>query len=348
MLKAVEWKQQILTVVDQTKLPGKITKLQIRTPLHIVDAIKTRKVGGASALGVLAAFGVYLGIKQPPLAKTYDKLIQQIDKICALLIKSQPTSMNMVWALERMKRCARNNRDHKLDTLRDILLREATAILKEDGQVTQTIAGLGVDLIRDGDTILTCGNTGALSSAGRGTALGIIIEAANSRQDLQVVVCETRPGLHGSRQVALELKQAKVPFQLIADNMAAHMMKKGMIDVALAGADRISMNGDVAAEIGTYGLAMLAYHHSLSFYIAAPVSTFDRNLFSGDLIPIEERKPDDVISCHGKPISVPGVKAYYPAFDVTPHKYVSALITELGIIRAPFDQNLKNLFSTLV
>ena len=348
MLKAVEWKQHRLFILDQAKLPSRVAKIPCRSPLQVAEAIRSRRLCGASALGVAAGFAVYLGVIQKPMAKTHDKLVQQIKKNSELLAKSQPTSMNLLWALERMKRCAQNNRDHKLNTLRDILLREALNIQREEDKVTRTIAGFGPEMLRDGDTILTCGNTGSLSSGSVGTALGMIKAAAASRRDLYVLVCETRPGLYGARQTALELKQAKIPFQLITDNMAAYLMKKGMIDVLLVGAERITMNGDVAAEIGTYNLALLAYYHSLSCYVAAPVSSFDRNLPSGDLVPIEERRPEELLWCNGKPITPLAVKAYYPAFDITPHKYISALITELGVVRAPYDQNLKNLLATMV
>ncbi|MEW6515699.1 MAG: S-methyl-5-thioribose-1-phosphate isomerase [candidate division FCPU426 bacterium] len=347
MLKAVEWKQHRLFIVDQSKLPARVTKTPCRSAQQVVEAIRSRRLCGASALGVAAGFAVYLGVIQKPMAKTHDKLLQQINKLCELLAKSQPTSMNLLWALERMKRCAQNNRDHKLNTLRDILLREALNIQREEDKVTKAISGYGPEMIRDGDTILTCGNTGALSSGGSGTALGMIKEASAARRDLHVLLCESRPGLYGARQAAMELKQAKIPFQLITDNMAAYLMKKGMIDVLLVGAERITMNGDVAAEIGTYSLALSAYYHNLSCYVAAPVSAFDRNLLTGDLVPIEERHPEELFWCNGKSGAKSTIKAFYPAFDVTPHKYISALITELGVVRAPYDQNLRNLLATM-
>jgi methylthioribose-1-phosphate isomerase len=347
MLRAIEWKQQKLMAVDQSKLPGKAMKIQCKNPKQIAELIATQKVHGSGVWSVLAAFAVYLGVKTPPLAKNYDKLMQQVESICTLISKVQPMSMNISWALERMRRCARNNRDHKLITLRDILLREAVSILKEEDKASKSVATVGADLIREGDTILTYGNTGALSSVGCGTALGMIIEAASKFEDVHVFVCETRPSFRGTRQAALELKHAKIPFQIITDNMVAHMMKKGMIDIAVVGADRVAMNGDVAAEIGTYGLASLAYQHNVSFYVAASVATFDRNLFSGELMPIPERKPNEILTVNGKSLAAPGVKAYNPAFDITPQKYISALVCDLGVIRAPYDQNLRNLFSNL-
>ncbi len=348
MIKAIEWKQNRLFIVDQTKLPGKLVKFECKTPQQVAEAIVSMKVRGAPAIGVVAAFGVYLGIKKPPLAKTFEQLLSQVEKLCVMLGKTRPTAINLFWALDRMKRCAQNNRDHKLSTLRDILLREAMNIMKEDERVTKNIASLGAELIRDEDTIMTHCNAGALATAGVGTALGVVVEAARKHSDIKALVGETRPRLQGARLTAWELKQAKVPFHLITDNMAAYFMKKGMISVVIVGADRVAMNGDVANKIGTYGLAMLAYHHNIPFYVAAPVSTFDRTLLTGELIPIEERNPEEVTMINDKPISVPGVKALNPAFDVTPHRYISAIITELGIVRAPFDQNLKNLFANLV
>ncbi len=348
MVKSVEWKKNKLILIDQTKLPGKLVKLECRTPLQVAEAIQTMKVRGAPAIGVAAAFGAYLGIRQPPLAKTFDVLWKQLEKTSALLAKTRPTAMNLFWALERIRRCAQNNRDHKLPTLRDIILREALSIWREDERVTRKISELGAELLREGDTVMTHCNAGALATAGVGTALGIIVEGARRHKDIQVLVGETRPRLQGARLTAWELKQAKVPFHLITDNMAGYFMKTGKINVVVVGADRIALNGDVANKIGTYSLAMLAYHHGIPFYVAAPVSTFDRNLLTGEFIPIEERRPDEVTLINGKPISLPKVKAFNPAFDVTPHKYISALITELGIVRAPYDQNLRNLFATLV
>jgi methylthioribose-1-phosphate isomerase len=346
-VKAIEWKQNRLVLIDQTKLPGKLVKLECRTAQQVADAIRGMKVRGAPAIGVAAAFGVFLGVRRP-LPSNFDKLWAQLERTAALLAKTRPTAVNLSWALERMRRCAQNNRDHRIPTLRDILLREALNILREDEQVCRKIAELGTELVRDGDVVMTHCNAGSLATAGVGTALGIVTESAKRRKDIRVLVGETRPRLQGARLTAWELKQAHVPFHLITDNMAAHFMRKGLIKVVVVGADRVAMNGDVANKIGTYGLAILAYAHNIPFYVAAPVSTFDRTLASGELIPIEERDPREVTEINGKPISIAGAKALNPAFDVTPHKYLSAIITELGVVRAPFDQNLRNLFANLV
>jgi len=348
MLKAIEWKQHKLFITDQTKLPERVVRVPCRTPQHIADAIRGLKICGASAIGVAAAFAVYLGVKTPPMAKNYPKLLAQILKTTELLKSLRCSDMNLYWALDRMRHCAENNRDHKLSTLRDILLREAMNILKEDEKTSRTISLLGSDLLRSGDSVLTYGNAGALASAGMGSALGMLAQAAAKHQDFQVLVAENRPYLHGARLTALELKAAKIPFKLITDNAAAFLMRQGRVHVVVVGARRIAMNGDVVGDIGTYGLAMLAYHHNIPFYVAAPVSSFDRGLHTADHVVLGERKAEEIIAIHGKPISVTGVKALNPVCDVTPHKYISALISDLGVVRAPYDQNLRNLFSTLI
>ncbi|MCK5218191.1 S-methyl-5-thioribose-1-phosphate isomerase [bacterium] len=347
MLKAIEWKQHKLFVVDLNKLPQKAVKLQCRNPQQIAEAITTMKVQGASALGIAAAFGVYLAVKTPPLAKTYDQLQAQIEQAVVLLNQTRPAAASLFWALERMKNCARNNRDHKLPTLRDILLREAISILKEDEKAHKIISGLGAEMLRDSDQVLTYGNVGALSAAGPGGPLGVITESLAGQKKIRVLVCETRPRLQGARLAALELKQARVNFHLITDNMAAYFMQKGQIDVVIVGADRIVLNGDAVGTMGSYGLAMLAYYHNLPFYITAPVCVFERKSFNQDFVPLTERSPEEVTGLNGKSISLPKVKAYNPAFDIIPHKYISAIITELGVIRAPYDQNLRDLFFSL-
>jgi methylthioribose-1-phosphate isomerase len=347
MLKAIEWKQQKLFVVDLNKLPQKIVKLQCRNPRQIAEAITTMKIQGATAPGIAAAFGVYLAVKTPPLAKNYAKLLAQIEKTVVLLSRTRPEAVSLFWALERMKRCARNNRDHKLPTLRDMLLREAVSILKEDEKAHKIISGLGAEMFRDGDQVLTYGNAGALSVAGPGGPLGVITESLAGKKNIRVLVCETRPRLQGARLTALEMKQARIDFHLITDNMAAHFMQKGLINVVIVGADRIALNGDAVGTMGSYGLAMLAYYHNLPFYITAPICVFDRISFNQDFISLTERSPEEVTNLNGRPISLPKVKAFNPAFDIIPHKYISAIITELGVIRAPYDQNLRDLFSPL-
>lgn len=343
MLKAVEWKQKKLFVIDQTKLPGSMLKIQLRTVAQVMDAIQQRKVRGSSLLGSIAAFAVYLAVKQTPLAKNFEDLLKDVEKVSTRILKLQPISMDIEWALAGMKHCVLNHRDYKLSTLRDIILREAVNILKAYEAAGKTMVENSLELIRDGDCVLTYGNAGALSAPGSGSALGIIIQAA-AKKNISVIVPETRPLMEGARLTAVELKHAKIPFQLIADNASASLMKEGIINIVMIGARRIAMNGDIAATIGTYGLAMQAYQHRIPVYVAAPASTFDCALISGESIAMEKRKTDELLKWNNKPISIPGVKALNPAFDLTPHKYISALITDLGIIRAPYDQNLKNLF----
>lgn len=347
MLRAVEWRQQKLYYIDQTKLPAKLVKVGCQTSAQILDALVRRKIRGASAVGIASAFGAYLEIKRGPLPKNFEKFYALLEKSCRLFTKALPESLGAEWAVERMLRCARNHRDHKLSTQRDILQKEAAAILREDEKACQAIAAAGVELLRENDMVLTLGNAGALSSGGIGPVQGILSQSQKKFREFQVLLCETRPALQGARLTALELKHDKIPFQIITESMAAHFMGIGRVQAVLLGAHRVSMSGDVTATMGTYGLAMLAYHHRLPVYIAAPVSAFERQGASGTSHPGLERDVNEVLSWQGKPVSVPGAKALNPAFDLTPHKYISALVTELGIVRAPFDLNLKQLFSTL-
>ncbi len=346
MPKALEWKQQKLFILDQSKLPATVIKVQLRSLSQILDAIKLKKVSGNALVGALAAFGIYYAVKQPPLAKTFDKLRQEVEKVSNQFLKLSPMSRDLEWALERMKRCVLNNRDHKLNTLRDLVLREAVKVLKDFEDAGKSIVDNGQELIREGDTILTYGHAGSFSSIGAGSALAVIAKAKSSK-NVTVIVPETRPLLEGSRLTALELKQSKVPFYLVSDNALGHLMKSGQINIVMVGAYRIAMNGDVVAPVGTYSLAMLAYHHQIPVYIIAPTTTFDRTLVSAEPVLLQEHSPESILKWQNKAISIPGAKVIAPAFDKTEHKYISALITDLGIIRAPYDQNLNNLFSTL-
>lgn len=344
MLKAVEWKQKQLFIIDQSKLPGTISKIQLRSVTQAMDAIQMRKVKGGPVLAVLAAFIIYLTVKQPPLAKNFNQLVKETEKITAKLLKLLPTSMDVQAALFRMERCLFNHRDYKLNTLRDILAREAGLILKAYEQAGQTLLQHGQALIRADDCILTCGNPGSLSVPGGGSVLDIIARAGREK-NISVMIPETRPYLDGSRLTTLELKQAKVPFTLVSDSAIAHLMQSGQIDIVMVGAERIAMNGDIVAGIGTYGLAMLAYHHRIPVYVCAATTTFDRSLMSGESVTIETLKPELLLKWMNKPVTKPGCKAMVPAYDLTPHKYISALITDLGIVRAPFEQNLSHQFN---
>jgi methylthioribose-1-phosphate isomerase len=346
MAKALEWKQQKLFIIDQSKLPAASVKVQLRSLVQIMEAIKQKKANGNALVGVLAAFGIYYAVKQPPLANSFEKLRQEVEKISAQFLKLSPVAMDLEWVLERMKRCILNNRDHKLNTLRDLVLREAVKISKEFEEAGKSIVDFSQELIREGDSILTYGHAGSYSSVGAAHPLAVIARAKSSKT-ISVIVPETRPMLEGARLTALELKQARVPFHLVCDNAVGHLMKDGRVNIVMVSAYRIAMNGDVIAPVGTYSLAMLAYHHQIPLYVVAPTTSFDRTLISAEPVLLADYNPDQILKWQNKPVSVPGVKVLAPAFDNTEHKYISALVTDLGIVRAPYDQKLNNLLSTL-
>jgi len=293
-------------------------------------------VRGAPAIGVAAGYGMAQAVLAST-AKAPEGLIQDMQKAGAYLKSTRPTAVNLAWAVDRMLAVARRMRDRKLAGLKVLLVEEAQAIEQEDVRLCEGIAEHGSALIRDGDQILTHCNTGALATAGIGTALGCVTSAAKQGKKLHVWVDETRPYLQGARLTALELKDAHIPCTLITDNTAAALMAAGKVNLVIVGADRVTAEGDVANKIGTYGLAVLAKHHGLPFYVAAPTNTVDLSLQSGSQIPIEERSADEVLFVQGKSIAPKGTKALHLAFDVTPHTLISAIVTEKGVARAPYE-----------
>jgi methylthioribose-1-phosphate isomerase len=276
-------------------------------------------------------------------AKGADGLRQDLAKAGAYLKATRPTAVNLAWAVDRALEAARANKELKVEALKARVVAEAVAIEQEDVRLCSGMAAHGSALLRDGDQVLTHCNTGALATAGVGTALGCVITAHKQGKKLHVWVDETRPYLQGARLTALELHEAKVPHTLITDSTAATLMAQGRVNVVIVGADRITAQGDVANKIGTYGLAVLAKHHGIPFYVVAPSSTVDLSLVSGKDIPIEERSADEVLFVLGKPIAPKGTKALHLGFDVTPHHLISAIITEKGVARAPFDLTLAEL-----
>lgn len=339
-------------MIDQRKLPDEEAYVTCSTYEDVADAIKKMVIRGAPAIGVAAAMGVALGglsIK----TDNSDEFCKKIDKICDYLFKTRPTAVNLSWALERMKRVLRENvgavrlpADDLLEgepPLQKILVEEAQKIYDEDIETNKQIGKNGESLLQNGDRVLTHCNAGALATAGYGTALGVLYTAAEKGKKLSVYANETRPFLQGARLTAWELKKNNIPVTLITDNMAGWIMKKGEISKVIVGADRIAANGDVANKIGTYSVAILANKHNIPFYVAAPVSTIDLNIKTGDDIPIEERSEEEVTHIKGKRIAPAGIKVKNPAFDVTPHNLVTAIITEKGIIEKPFGKNLKRL-----
>ncbi len=340
----IKWSSGKIQILDQTRLPFKKVVINCRRYGDVVKAIKEMKVRGAPLIAITAAYGIAMAGRQVKV-KNYDKFASTMNAILEAFRKVRPTAVNLGWAVDRMKKCIEANPKRRVDLIKDLLLKEAQAMEKEDIQNNQTMAKLGTEFIREGDTILTLCNTGALATGGLGTALGVIKTAHQEGKKIKVLACETRPYLQGSRLTAWELKLARIPFNLITDSMAGHFMQRKQVNVVVVGADRIAANGDVANKIGTYMLAILAWENRLPFYVVAPTGTLDLNVPSGDKIPIEERDSEEVTTVMGVPIAPPGVKALNPAFDITPSRYVSAIITEKGVVRAPYVETLKALMT---
>ena len=337
MLPTITWDDDKVILIDQRVLPADEVYLECLDYLQVAEAIEDMAIRGAPAIGVAAAYGVALGVLE---VEESDDLAQKLDHILTRLGDTRPTARNLFWALERMKKIFDNNKHLALTELKQRLVQEAKNIDNEDVETNKKIGFWGRELIQDGQNILTHCNAGALATAGYGTALGVIRAASEQGKKIRVVVDETRPFLQGARLTCWELNREAIPVVLITDNMAGYLMKKGQISAVITGADRIAQNGDTANKIGTYSVAVLAHENGLPFYVAAPLSTIDFCLTDGDAIPIEERDPEEVKHIGGQCITVPDIEVYNPAFDVTPAKYIAAIITEKGVANPPFGQNL--------
>jgi methylthioribose-1-phosphate isomerase len=347
MVTAIEWTGERLRLLDQTRLPAETRWVEARTADEVADAIRTMVVRGAPAIGVAAAFGVALWAQGLARAGTprldAAAFAQAFLPVRARLAATRPTAVNLFWALDRMSRAVRDAQPLAPAARADRLAAEARAILDEDLAANRRMGRLGAELIPDGARILTHCNAGALATAGYGTALGVIRAAHEAGKRIEVLADETRPFLQGARLTTWELREDGIPVTLVTDNMAGHLMQRRRVDLVIVGADRIAANGDVANKIGTYGLAVLAKEHRLPFYVAAPVSTFDLSLVSGEEIPIEERDPREVTMLAGRPIAPEGIPALHPAFDVTPARLVTAIITEAGLAKPPTPERLREL-----
>jgi methylthioribose-1-phosphate isomerase len=337
-MKAIQWLGDRVKVLDQTKLPHKEVYLETSRYQDVASAIAGLKIRGAPAIGVAGGYGVALGALKIK-AKTRGDFLKKLRPVTRAIATTRPTARNLFRALERMQKAAESAKD--VEQIKQALVSEAVKIHSEETEATRKLSQLGAGLIKDGSSILTHCNTGPLATAGYGTALGIIIKAGEQGKKIKVLATETRPLLQGARITAWELKKAKVPFTLITDSMAGYFMGKGEVDYVIVGADRIALNGDTANKIGTYSLAVLAKEHNIPFYVAAPTTTFDLSLASGEEIPIEERSPDEVTRIQGVALAPAGIKAANPAFDVTPHRYITAIITESGIIREPYGEGVR-------
>jgi len=336
-VNTIAWTEEGVVMIDQTRLPRETVYVTCRTYLEVADAIRNMVIRGAPAIGVAAAMGVALG------ALHSTDLEHDIPLICETLARTRPTAVNLFWALDRMKAVYESVRHATPQEIRARLVAEAKKIREEDIAINEAIGRNGAPLIPEGKSVLTHCNAGALATAGFGTALGVIRAAVQEGKKIHVFVDETRPFLQGARLTAWELQRDGIETTLITDNMAGHFLKSGRIGCVIVGADRIAANGDVANKIGTYSVAVLAKENGVPFYVAAPISTLDLTLPSGDHIPIEERAPKEVTHIHGFPIAPEHIHAANPAFDVTPHRYVSAIITERGVARAPYHETLRRL-----
>jgi len=330
MIPTVEWKDGIVRMLDQTKLPLEVVYNDCKDYQTVARGIKELWVRGAPAIGVSAAMGLALGARQVS-ATTFDEFWPKFEEICANMAATRPTAVNLFWAIERVKKFVRDHKDRGLDDIRHLLVEESQRMLDEDIATNKKLGSYGAAFVSDEDNIITHCNAGAIATAGYGTAEGVMRAAVEQGKKIHVYVDETRPVLQGARLTAWELMQENIPCTLITDNMAGYFMYRDMIDLAIVGADRIAANGDVANKIGTYSLAVLCKEHGIPFYVAAPLSTVDFNMESGALIPIEERDTSEVTHVFGKvQIAPDGVKAANPAFDVTPARYITAIITEKG------------------
>jgi methylthioribose-1-phosphate isomerase len=335
----IEWLDGKLRILDQSKLPRQQVFVDLSDYRDVVLAIKEMRIRGAPAIGVAAAYGIALGASGIK-TESNDEFLAQLNQVMEVFAVSRPTAVNLFQAITRMKKAARGD---KLTEIRKSLVREAKRIHQEEISATKKLSRLGAELIRDGFTLLTHCNAGPLATAGYGTASGIIKAAQDQGKRISVFVTETRPLLQGARLTTFELMQENIPVTLITDSMAGYFMRQKKVDCVIVGADRIAANGDVANKIGTYTLAVLAKGNRIPFYVAAPTSTIDLSLSSGAKIPIEVRSPEEVTHIQGVPIAPEGIRAANPAFDITPHGYVTAIITERGIIRAPYTKEMKKM-----
>jgi methylthioribose-1-phosphate isomerase len=333
MIETIQWTGEGVVMIDQTRLPAEESYVTCKTYMEVADAIRTMVIRGAPAIGVAAAMGIALGVAEGA----------PFEAVCAELASTRPTAVNLFWGIKRMKRLYCSIGHLPLDQIRDRMVAEAKLIREEDIEINRAIGRHGAPLVPDGRTVLTHCNAGALATAGYGTALGVVRAAVEAGKDIDVFADETRPFLQGARLTVWELQRDGIRATLITDNMAGHFLHAGNIGCVIVGADRIAANGDVANKIGTYGVAVLAKENNVPFYVAAPVSTLDLTLPDGTHIPIEERGAAEVTHLQGIRVAPEGTAVRNPAFDVTPNRYVTAIITERGVARAPYDKSLREL-----
>jgi len=345
MVRAIEWKNGKVVMLDQSRLPAEVRFIECADYRLVAEGIKKLWIRGAPAIGIAAALGIALGAKDIK-AAGFDEFMERLEPICSAMLSTRPTAVNIKWAVDRLKKTLLAHREKPVAKLKKMLVDEAKRILDEDIAVNRAIGKFGAELIRDGDTVLTHCNAGALATGGYGTATAPMLFARDQGKRIRVFADETRPVLQGARLTTWELAQEGIPVTLITDNSAGALMRRGEIDLVIVGTDRTVRNGDVANKIGTYTVAVLAKEHSIPFYIAAPLSSIDLSIPTGDQIPIEERDPSEVTCIYGRvrtednvcswgsvQIAPEGISVKNMAFDVTPHRYITGIITEKGIFR---------------
>jgi methylthioribose-1-phosphate isomerase len=342
MVKAIEWKNGRVVMLDQTRLPLEVVFIDCRDHLKVAEGIRKLWIRGAPAIGIATAMGIALGAQEIR-AGNFDEFMEGLGPIFHEMLATRPTAVNIRWAVDRIKNLLMQKQDESIDKLKKLLIQEAKRILEEDIEANKSIGRWGAEFIRDGDTILTHCNAGALATGGYGTATAPMLIAKKQGKRIQVIADETRPVLQGARLTAWELMQEGIPVTLITDNTSGALMQRGEINLAIVGTDRTARNGDVANKIGTYMVAVLCRSHKIPFYVAAPLSSIDFSIRTGKDIPIEERDSAEVTHIFGKyRIAPDGVKARNIAFDVTPHKYITAIITEKGAFRPAYLKKLTN------
>ena len=344
MLPTVEWKENRVRMIDQRWLPHKIKWYECKSYKDVIKAIKNMVIRGAPAIGIAGAMGLVLGAYSIR-TNSYELFLKRLSQISKEILSSRPTAVNLKWAIDRMLNLAYKMKGASVQEVKLALFEESKKILEEDIEINKRIGEYGKTLIPKKAVILTHCNAGALATGGYGTALGVIRAAYEEGKDISVIADETRPWLQGLRLTLFELMQDGIPVTVIVDSAAGYLMKKGKIDLVITGADRIASNGDVANKIGTYQLAVMAKEHNIPFYVAAPTSTIDSDISSGDQIPVEFRNPDEVLKIGRTYIGPKGASALNPVFDITPARYISAIITEKGIIKKPLSKNMKTFLS---
>ena len=339
-MRTVEWDQGAVKMIDQRALPWKLEFVRLETVEAVAESIRNMTVRGAPAIGAAAGFGMALAARQSN-ADTVDALIGDLLKHADLLKAARPTAVNLAWAVDKLLQIATSGEFNSPDDLRDVLLQAAQQIADDDVAINSRMGERGAALVKDGATVLHHCNTGALATVDYGTALGVIRAAFEQGKRIHVLLDETRPRLQGSRLSAWEMEQLGISYDIIPDTAAGYFMQNGEVDIILVGADRIAANGDFANKIGTYQLAIMAQAHEIPFFTVAPTSTVDLGLSSGEQIPIEQRDPAEVTTPYGNPIVPAHFRARNPAFDVTPHRYLSGIVTEYGIAKPPFTESLR-------